>query len=420
MSTRSLPEAIFRAAALAGSALAAASCAFPGPGEPGFFEVTVAVDADDRDAGDGVCRSTLRSGACTLRAAISESNALAGQNAIALGERTHTLSIAEPLLISDRLSIEGQGRDRSIVDGDSRGAIFSIEGADVWLRDFAIVNGGETSAGGAISVRNGGFLTVGSVVVSDSVAYTGGGGIYVQNGDLRMVDSALLDNRATGAFGGGLYISDAGRAVLDRTTFARNTSNRAGAISNFGTLRITNSTLSGNSATSTGVGTGAIVNAGVAHFNNVTIHGNSSEAPAGDSSSGGVLSTPATSDARTTMSNTVIAGNRRRGVPDDCKGRIESYGYNLVQTVDGCTLAGTTAGNLTGLDPDLFPLAYSSGAETPVHLPRSASPLIGAGHPQVGAGVAPLGRCEPRDQAGRLRQLTGSGERCDIGSIERR
>jgi hypothetical protein len=102
----------------------------------------------------------------------------------------------------------------------------------------------------------------------------------------------------------------------------------------------------------------------------------------------------------------------------DCTGAVTSGGYNLIENAAECTLTDIAAGNITDRDPELLPLAFNFGAATRSHLPASTSPVIGAGHPQVGAGVTSIGRCEARDQAGRIRQLTGAGRRCDIGSIE--
>lgn len=61
-------------AALIVAASSLAACE-PTPPPPAFV-VTVTTDEGDADPGDGVCASTASSGACTLRAAIEEGNAL--------------------------------------------------------------------------------------------------------------------------------------------------------------------------------------------------------------------------------------------------------------------------------------------------------------------------------------------------------
>src|SRR5687768_13077564 len=66
-------------------------CDFPEPGEPGYFVVNSTVDSVDALPGNMVCATA--SGACTLRAAIQESNAMAGDNTIELPAGTYLLTL---------------------------------------------------------------------------------------------------------------------------------------------------------------------------------------------------------------------------------------------------------------------------------------------------------------------------------------
>ncbi len=82
---------------------------------------TFAVDspgtAVDAAPGDGTCRTA--GGACTLRAAVAESEALGGQNAITPPAGTY--SLAAPIDAGqNRLRISGAGAATTIVDGNSR------------------------------------------------------------------------------------------------------------------------------------------------------------------------------------------------------------------------------------------------------------------------------------------------------------
>ena len=56
------------------------------------FLVNATADAVDKDPGDGLCAAT--GGKCTLRAAIQETNALAGADTISLPAGTYLLTIA--------------------------------------------------------------------------------------------------------------------------------------------------------------------------------------------------------------------------------------------------------------------------------------------------------------------------------------
>jgi hypothetical protein len=314
----------------------------------------------------------------------------------------------------------GANTTETVIDGMDRGqGVFAFEGGLAWVHDLTITRGGGPSerSGGGISIRNGATVSLADVVIRDNEAFTGGGGIHVENGSLILIDSSVSENRATGAFCGGIWLNEGGTLTMDRSTIDANTSNRCGAIYNFGRITVSNSTISGNSARSDGRGTGGIINIGTAHLNNVTIYNNSSNSPGDPQSSGGLL---VTEGATTTLSNTIIAGNTDGRAVGDCTGAVTSGGYNLIENAAECRLTDIVAGNITDRDPQLLPLAFNFGAATRSHLPASTSPAISAGHPQVGPGVTAVGRCEVRDQARRIRQLTGDGRRCDIGSIEGR
>jgi predicted outer membrane repeat protein len=401
-------------------ALGAAGCAFPRAGSPAFFEVTVGLDAADDDIGDGRCRSTLPSGACTLRAALQESNARTDSNTVRLGRRTHRLTLPDRLAVTHRVRVMGANTTETVIDGMDRGAsVFVFDGGLAWVHDLTITRGGGPSEprGGGISIRGGATVSLANVVIRDNEAFTGGGGIYVQNGSLILIDSSVSENRATGAFCGGIWLEAGTTLTMDRSTIEGNTSNRCGGIYNFGRITVTNSTISGNSSDSDSRGTGGIINIGTARLNNVTIYRNTTNAIVDPESSGGLLATAA---ATTSVSNTIIAGNSDGRAWRDCTGTVTSGGYNLIENAADCRLTGSAAGNITDRDPQLSPLALNFGGPTRSHLPASTSPAIGAGHPQVGPGITPAGRCEVRDQARRIRQLTGDGRRCDIGSIEGR
>ena len=66
------------------------------------------------------------------------------------------------------------------------------------------------------------------------------------------------------------------------------------------------------------------------------------------------------------LANSIVAGNLNDpGSPSrDCSGTITSLGYNLVQRAQGCTLSGTTTGNVIGKDPKLGVLADNGGPTT--------------------------------------------------------
>src|SRR3989442_8077572 len=94
------------------------------PASAASFTINSTVDAVDASPGDGVCAEAT--GACTLRAAIMETNALPGTDTITLPAGTYTLTIpgagedasaTGDLDITDVLTISGAGADSTIIDG---------------------------------------------------------------------------------------------------------------------------------------------------------------------------------------------------------------------------------------------------------------------------------------------------------------
>src|SRR5262249_35273289 len=102
------------------------------------------------------------------------------------------------------------------------------------------------------------------------------------------------------------------------------------------------------------------------------------------------------------------------GSTTDCGGgTLTSGGHDLIGSTTGCTIAGDTATNLTGMAPDLFPLALNNGGTTATHKLMDGSPAVDHGSPAApGSGN---GACEATDQNGTTRPV---GTRCDIGAYE--
>src|SRR5690606_38581626 len=130
-----------------------------------------------------------------------------------------------------------------------------------------------------------------------------------------------------------------------------------GGIANAGSMSIDNSTVSGNAAGNGGGGGasgggdggdgGGIYNvmSGTLTIDTATITQNSAgvagtglwETGGGADGQGGGVANTGTLQAK----NTVVASNIARRAPD-CAGILDSFDYNLVETMDGCTLSGTT------------------------------------------------------------------------------
>ena len=152
-----------------------------------IFVVDSTADAVDADPGDGECATT--GGACTLRAAIQEANALSGTDTIEIPEGTYTLTVAddgtapeppEPttpacdtidagahvgdLDITCPVTIVGAGAGETILDGGDPPAGAPIEqlaldrlldihqsAGAVSISDLTVQGGYHAEAGGAIA-----------------------------------------------------------------------------------------------------------------------------------------------------------------------------------------------------------------------------------------------------------------------------
>ena len=159
-------------------------------------------------------------------------------------------------------------------------------------------------------------------------------------------------------------------AVLDGLTLTNGSSDFGGALTNYGTLAIRNSTLSGNTATSGG---GAILNSGALTLINSTISGNTAQTGGGIFHSGTTLSlinATVTANTATTSGgglvslttgssavNTILTGNTSADNLDVAGGQpLTDGGHNL----------------LTG-NPLLGPL-QNNGGPTFTHMPLPAAP----------------------------------------------
>ncbi|HEX9189711.1 MAG TPA: right-handed parallel beta-helix repeat-containing protein [Vicinamibacteria bacterium] len=312
-------------------------------------------------------------------------------------------------------------------DGEG-GALFNMQGSAALLFQSSFfrntaVNGGAIGNGGYLvvdqvsflaneavnggAISNGGeqaLVTLARSVLRDNQASSRGGAIFNNGGGLSVKTTSVVSNSATVA-GGGIYAILFNPVTIEHSAVVRNTafSNGAGIyITSTGSpVRITNSTVSLNSATGQG---GGIYNEGspldIAFS---TVATNSALSGTG----GGLRLVAGTTRAR----GLLLADN----AGTDCSGVLTSAAYNLIENTTGCTVAGDTTGNVTGADPNLAPLRQEGGFGETQYPFLPVTPVLDA---------VPVADCT--DLAGNplshdqnlLGGVRPQGPGCDIGAVE--
>jgi hypothetical protein len=212
------------------------------------------------------------------------------------------------------------------------------------------------------------------------------GGAIGNYGTLDIFTSTLDSNTAV-VRGGGLYDYEGGQVNVEQSALSGNSAQTGGGIyseffiHNTAAITLTNSTLSGNTASHDGAGIYA--DGGQVSLSVATIASNQIQASTGityTGTGGGIYINPRVG---VIAGNTIIADNTHRYqalpvVPDDCQGTLGSIGYNFIETTNNCTISGFILGNITGQDPNLAPLG-NYGGPTQTQLPAHGSPVIDAG-----------------------------------------
>jgi hypothetical protein len=321
---------------------------------------------------DFVVINTNDSGEGSLRQAILNANAIAGDDTISFANLftdatpdTITLTSGE-FGINSNLTLVGTGANLLTLSGNNASRVFNISSGIVGMDGVTIANGNSGGAGGGIS--NNGTLTLTNSTVRNNTSLAGGG--IANYGTLTTNNSTISGNAATNFEGGG--IANYGTLTASNTTFSSNAGSYGGGIYNFfsSTVALTNSTISGNAATN--FEGGGILNYGTLTAVNTTITANSA-----NTQGGGIVN-----NDTATITNTLIAGNTNAASPD-LQGNFTGSN-NLIGKSDGSSgLTNGVNGNIVGtiaapINPLLAPLA-SNGGSTQTHALLPGSAALNAG-----------------------------------------
>jgi len=149
-------------------ALAAAGPLLAPPTNAVTFNVSSTFDSPDSSPGDGLCHAAI--GVCTLRAAIQETNALAGADEIVLAAGTYTLTrsgadedfaVTGDLDVRDSLALRGAGPSRTWIDAADLDRVLDLvpsEGATILVQGVTLANG--TLPASAVASRRGGGVRI--------------------------------------------------------------------------------------------------------------------------------------------------------------------------------------------------------------------------------------------------------------------
>ena len=276
-------------------------------------------------------------------------------------------------------------------------------------------------ATGATKTRGGGIRAAGDVYMkysritgnSASGGINIGGGVWL-GGSLTAKSSTIDGNSALGGAGGGLYVAH-GAATLISSTLSGNSANVAGGMYTQGNLaeyvRITNSTLSGNHATSY---QGGLVTAG----NSVTIQNSTiafnTAGKAMPNSAAGVYLRVA---QRVDIESSILSNNTYGSTESDFSA---SDGGNLAMNLASHNSIIRAApgtfrpATVTTSCPLLGPLR-DNGGPTSTHALMSQSPALGAGNNNAGLAGDQRG---PQLVVGTDPYPRMSGSTTDIGAYE--
>ena len=264
---------------------------------------------------------------------------------------------------------------------------------------LTVMNSTAGGSGGAIYITDGSTFSLtsnanGISEIHDNESGSYGGGIYFSGGNMTITDAYIYDNAAASdKDGGGLYVNSSGNITITTSTFGNNTAGTgngntaargAGIFVYAGSLSMTNSTISGNTATKNGGG--LYFDGTTLELTYVTIANNY----AGDGYHGGGVYM---NNGSLTMTNTVIAQNYAGTTATASDfyldgGSVGSATYSAIGQSNydflahsNTNIVGNASGIIVNLGMDTS--LYDNGGDTPTLYVMGNSDLVGAGYNTV-------------------------------------
>ena len=208
--------------------------------------------------------------------------------------------------------------------GGGGGAVYNALGQTMTISTSTLSGNSADHVGGAI-LNEGDLVLKNTALSGNSTSDTSGSGGAIWNFGSATITDSTFDGNAVPFLGGAIVNLNGPLAISDSTFDGNTAGTQGGAINSYGTLAIANSTFTANDAPTGG---------GIANINGAmtmtasTVSGNTA------SHAGGIWDQTATG----TIGSSIVAGNTAASGPD-CAGGPVSNGYNLIGDADGCAFS---------------------------------------------------------------------------------
>jgi CSLREA domain-containing protein len=430
-------------------------------GAAALFVVDTTADTVDAVPGDGICEDS--GGACSLRAAVQEANAVAGADSITLPPGAFVLTIpgaGEDAAATGDLDVTGDVliagvHNETTVDAGGLDRAVDLVGANLEIHDLIItggaqvapdlggLGGGIRSTGGALSLYSGrvegnagelagGIHALGGSLVLDEMTVSGNtggysGGIHANGVTTTINYSRVLGNVSTGGGAGGIdLLGSAGTTTIASSTIRGNSGDVGGIAAYNAGMTMTRSTIDAN------VGVGGFLAGGVLALHDAGPEPTVSmtNATISDNTGRGIL----TAGTRVQLDSLTVVGNTGVGIdaywPDmGIAAEVELHNSVVAGNTPDCDTIGSPqsiasqgnnvasdtschfedASDRESTDPMLAPVSDAEGG-TAVAVPMPGSPLIDTST-----------ACPVEDQLSMVRPADGDGNgvaKCDVGAVE--
>lgn len=351
------------------------------------FVVNTTNDTADATPGDGMCADA--GAQCSLRAAISEANALAGDDTITLPAGIYTQSLVAANEdsnaggdwdITSNLTINGAGAATTILQAAATPAtatervMESTLAANVVTISGVTLRHGNKTGAAAATTRGGGIRNIGTMTINDSIVTlnnaAGAGG--VRNERTITLNNVTVSNNACNnggptCFGGGMYntLAALSTVTINNSQFTGNTSTSPG-VNGFGfaaglgiesttgfNLVVSNSSFTNNMGVGNGSG-GSNGNgirmlptaASTANITNSSFSNNSGSGGSSIQGSGITLFTSGTGSITGTWSGVTVNGNT--GNAGGSGVFFDATGGAMTLDIRNSTISNNTGGTVGG------------------------------------------------------------------------